>query len=129
MLLTGMFFPSAAQKSSTGPVSKKYPESFTISGTELQDLLSKPARTQVKNKSNKYIDDGTVVKNITSGDMHFLRVKLKYFSTAYLTVQVNGEYSTQVFILSDNKSVSYKGKIENGNVFMTKCDEDEIVSE
>jgi hypothetical protein len=129
LLLMGPAFSSAAQKSSVGTVIKKHPESFAISKAELQDLLSKPANTAVKSRNNKYLDKGMVLKNVTNGDMHFLRVKLNYFSTAYLTVQVNGQYSTQVFILSENKSVFYKGKVEKGDVLMTKCAEDEIVSE
>lgn len=125
LLLTGLAFSSPAQK---GSASRKNPESFTISKAELQELLARRDKAPVKS-SNKYLNQGIVLKNVTNGDMQFVRVKLKYFSTACLTVQVNGVYSTQVFILSDNKSVFYKGKIEKGNVLMTKCAEDEIVSE
>lgn len=67
--------------------------------------------------------------NTLNGDIRFLRIKLDYFKNAFLMIQVNGEYSTQVFILSEDKSVFYKGTIGEKAVVMTKCSEDDIVSE
>jgi hypothetical protein len=46
-----------------------------------------------------------------------------------MMVQVNGEYSTQIFILSDDKTIAYKGKIEREQVTLTKCRRDDILQE
>ena len=67
--------------------------------------------------------------NTKNGDMQLLRIRLNYFPKALLMVQVNGEYSTQVYITSSSKTLSYKGKIEKDRVLLTKCNRDEIVSE
>lgn len=120
-------FSAKAQSSKTAK--KQYPESFTISKAEFDNLFLKKEKEVVKNKSNKYLDKSVVLKNVLNGDMKFLRLKLSYFTNAFMSIQVNGTASTQVFVLSTDKSVSYKGKMNNGSVVMTKCEEDEIVSE
>ena len=67
--------------------------------------------------------------NTKNGDMHFVKLKLTYFPKSYLLIQENGMYSTVIFIMSDDKSVFYKGKIDKEVITMRKCSEDDIVSE
>lgn len=130
VLLLTPGFNALAQNSKTSSVSKKqYPELFTISKSDFDNLFAKKEKAVLKTKDNKYLDKSVVLKNVLNGDMKFLRLKLNYFTNAFLSVQVNGTASTQVFLLSTDKSVSYKGKMDNGSVIMTKCEEDEIVSE
>jgi hypothetical protein len=106
----------------------KYPGTFMISKTEFDQLLSsKPGEKTAL--ANKYLDGSTTMMNSLNGDMKFLKAKLGYFKNAILMIQVNGEYSTQIFIMSEDKSVFYKGKKEKDGVLMTKCSEDDIVSE
>lgn len=121
-----------AQNKKTGSSSqdkKKYPAVFTIDKADFDNLFNKKAKEVISSKNNVYIDKSTVVMNTLNGDTKFMKIRLSYFPKAYLMVQVNGEYSTQVFVLSDDKSVFYKGKMDNGSVAMTKCNEDDIVSE
>lgn len=121
-----------AQKSKVIPVTqtlKKYPDSFTIAKSEFDNLFSKKAKETVTSKTNKYLDKSSVLMNTVNGDTKFLKIKLTYFQNAFLVTQVNGEYSTQVFVLSDDKSVFYKGHMDKGLIIMTKCNEDDIVSE
>lgn len=106
-----------------------YPETFTINKSDFDELFTKKANTNLDLGSNKYLDKSTIEMNTLNGDIKFLRIKLNYFTNAYLLVQINGVYSTQVFVMSKDKSVFYKGKIEKDLVIMTKCGEDEIVSE
>ncbi len=119
-------FAQQSKSTSSGIVS--LPESFTISKKELSDLLGKQEKTTVRTR-NKYLNHAVVVKNVSNGDMRFLRLQLMSIKTGFLTIQVNGTHSTQVFVLSGNKSVFYKGRMEKGSVILTKCEEDEIVSE
>lgn len=132
LLLTSFTIPVAAQtqkKASSKQTVTKQPASFIISKTEFDQLFTKKSNAILTTKSNKYLDKSTVLMNTLNGDTKFLKIKLHYFTKAYLIVQVNGEYSTQVFILSDDKSVFYKGRLDKGIVTMTKCNEDDIVSE
>ena len=80
-------------------------------------------------KENQYLDKAQVMMNTKNGDMTFLKLKLSYFPKSNLMIQVNGSYTTQIFIMSDDKSVFYKGKIEKENIVLKKCAESEIVSE
>lgn len=122
---------SPAQKSRPVTENKqKNPVSFTISKADFDNLFSKKMKETIISKSNKYLDKSSVLMNSLNGDTKFMKIKLSYFTNAFLMVQVNGEYSTQIFILSDDKSVFYKGRIDDkGIVTMTKCNEDDIVSE
>lgn len=132
LLLTSFTIPVAAQtqkKASSKQTVTKQPASFIISKTEFDQLFTKKSNAILTTKSNKYLDKSTVLMNTLNGDTKFLKIKLHYFAKAYLIVQVNGEYSTQVFILSDDKSVFYKGRLDKGILTMTKCNEDDIVSE
>lgn len=119
-----------AQKSKPVNTSQKqYRTSFKITKTEFETLISKKEKDEIKFKNNKFITNSTILLNVLNGDTKFIRLKLSYFSSAYLTIQINGAYSTQVFILSDDKSVFYKGQPQNGGFLMTKCNRDDIVSE
>lgn len=128
--ILSLSLPIAAQKSNSKTQNEKaYPATFTISKSDFDNLFSKKQKEVVETKTNKYLNKSAVLMNTLNGDTKFLKVKLNYFKNAYLMVQVNGEYSTQIFVLSDDKSVFYKGELEKGNVLMTKCNEDDIVSE
>lgn len=109
--------------------SGNYPESFSIQKPELDALLASAPEAVVNIQSNKYLHQALVVMNTKNGDMTFLKLQLSYFKNALLTVQVNGSFSTQVFILSSDKSIFYKGRFEKDLLIMTKCNEDDIVSE
>ena len=113
----------------SNPSDSKNPETFTITKTDFNNLFTKQVNEKVTASKNKYLDNSSVLMNTLNGDMKFMKIKLGYFKNSFLMIQVNGVYSTQIFILSDDKSVFYKGSISNGLVTMTKCDEDEIVSE
>ena len=115
---------------------KAYPSTFNISKAEFDHLFQLEANKPISNKANKYLYRASLVVNTRSGDMRFLKLKLDYFKNAFLTVQVNGSATTQVFILSDDKSVFYKGRFEKNvstgsttKLVMNKCQEGDIVSE
>ncbi len=76
-----------------------------------------------------YLHKSTLLLNTKTGDMQLIKVKLAYFAKAYLMIQFSGTNSTQIFIVSDNKSVFYKGKQDKDVIIMTKCKEDDIVTE
>lgn len=106
-----------------------YPQSFSIGVDELDRLMNTDARNVLSFPKNTYINQSTVELNTKNGDMHFIKLKLAYFAKSYLLIQENGVYSTVVFIMSDDKSVFYKGKRSKDGLNMTKCAEDDIVSE
>lgn len=124
-----LFVQTEAQNTQNKTATTDYPDSFTIRKTDLEALFAKKPRETFSSAKNKYLDQSEVMMNTLNGDMKFLKARLHYFSNAFLLIQVNGEYSTQVFILSDDKSVFYKGRPAEGDFTMNKCDEDEIVSE
>ena len=130
-LLAALFFPhtAAAQNNKSKTTEQKYPASFLISKADLQELLALRQHSVVDKKSNKFLDGSIVMTSTKNGNMQYVRVKLAYFLKAFLNIQVNGADSTQVFIVSDDKSVFYKGRMEKENWVMIKCEEDEIVSE
>jgi len=131
-IMISLLFPLQAQSPASGRApekTKKHPSTFTISKADIDKLFSFKAGEMLVSKKNKYLNRSVVVTNIQNGDTKFLRVQLSYFSSAFLSVQVNGSVSTQVFILSEDKSVSYKGKADGKNYLMSKCDQDEIISE
>jgi len=129
LLLLSFGLGLSAQKPKIAVSAKQTPTSFVISKTDFDKLFTKRTKEVISVKSNKYLDKSSVMMNTLNGDTKFMKIKLSYFKNAYLMVQVNGEYSTQVFILSDDKSVFYKGHMDKGSVTMTKCNEDDIVSE
>ena len=109
--------------------SKKNPETFSISKTDFDKLFTFKSNQVINISQNIYLDKSVSLLNTKNGDMIFLKIKLNYFKKAYLLVQINGSYSTQIFILSDDKSIFYKGKLSSTGLLMTKCLEEEIVSE
>jgi len=120
-----------AQSSRHGTVKKagrQYPKSFTVSKADFDSLFGLEKDQAVKS-ANVYLAKSVMLMNSRNGDIRFLRLKLQYFKNAFLMIQVNGGYSTQIFILSDDKSVFYKGAITENGVVMTRCSEDDIVSE
>ena len=129
LFVTAVMNLSGQNSSPVKKSAKKYPASFSISKSEIEKLFSYKAGETVVTKSNKYLNKSNVVMNTQNGDTRFLRIRLNYFAKSYLTVQINGTQSTQVFVLSDDKSVSYKGKPDRENYVMNKCDEEEIISE
>lgn len=128
LLLLCMTAQAQAKKNTARP-GRNYPASFRIQTSELDALLSRSPNSTITSRANRYLRRGVVVANTASGDMRFLKLKLDYFKNAFLTVQVNGSFSTQVFILSTDKSVFYKGSFEDGQLVMSACHEDDIVSE
>lgn len=132
LLLISFCIPLDAQKKKTQTAkqaSVKNPTTFVISKTDFDQLFAHKGNELIASKTNKYLDKSTVQMNTVNGDTKFMKIKLAYFPKSYLMIQVNGDYSTQVFVLSDDKSVFYKGKMDKGTVTMTKCNEDDIVSE
>ena len=107
----------------------KYPESFTISRADFDNFFNYKNNDVLNTPANKYIDKSVLLLHTNNGDMQFLKLKLSYFPKALLMIQVNGIHSTQVFLLSDDKSLSYKGKVDKDVVTLAKCRQDEIVSE
>jgi hypothetical protein len=114
---------------SFGQKAGKAPQNFTISDKELTVLLSARPETAVSFPGNPFLDKAVSVKNVRNGDMQFVRLKLSYFRNAYLNIQVNGVYTTQAFILSDEGSAFYKGEVKDGQLSMEKCSKDDIVVE
>lgn len=105
------------------------PQQFTIEKQLFGQLLEMPAGSEISAPANQYLDGSTVELNTLNGDMHFVRVRLKYFTGSYLLVQVNGIYTTQVFVMGKDSPVHYKGTITDGAVVMEKCSKDDIVNE
>jgi hypothetical protein len=114
--------PAAAQKSAA-------PEKFSISDKEILTILSTKAENKLSMPANPYINNALAVRNVRTGDIHYVRLKLVYFKDAYLTVQENGKYTTQVFVMSESGAVFYKGELKEGVVSMEKCSKDDIVVE
>ncbi|MBX3163917.1 MAG: hypothetical protein KF900_05510 [Bacteroidetes bacterium] len=121
-------FGCHAQNTKTGTIKNEVPETFTISKNDINSLLSHKADDVIAN-NNKYLDKAQVQVVSTSGDMTSMRLKMDYIANAFLFVQVNGAFSTQVFVTTSDKSVFYKSEEKNGNFVLTKCDEEDIISE
>lgn len=120
---------NAQSKKTLSKKTSRYPENFSISKSDFDKLFTLSKNQLLNFSNNKYIDKSVLELNTQNGDMQLLRIKLNYFPKAVLMVLVNGVYSTQVYITSSDKSLSYKGKIEQEQVLLTKCNRDEIVSE
>jgi hypothetical protein len=101
---------------------------FTLPRAEFDKLYAMETGQAIVSPATR-LHKGKIMLNTKNGDMQFVRVKLASIPHAYLVVQVNGVYTTQTFVLSDNHSISYKGSIGEREVRYTRCDEDEIVSE
>jgi hypothetical protein len=122
---------TAAQQNSNQVISNsnQFPKSFIITKANFDQLFLLKKGDQVVNTTNKYLQGSSLLMNTKNGDMKFLNLKLNYFKNANLMIQVNGTASTQAFIQSADKSVFYKGRFENENLVMEKCQENEILSE
>jgi hypothetical protein len=129
LIVNSTFMFAQSAKASPSKVRQSNPSSFMISKAEFEELLGMKVAERVNTRENKYLNGSVLLMNSLNGDIRFLKIKLSFFRNAYLLVQVNGEYSTQVFVMSEDKSVFYKGRMDNGNVMMQKCNEDDIVSE
>ena len=128
-LLINCFDANAQKAKGKATHNKSYPATFTINKAEFDNLFTYKNNEVITEKTNQYLEGSVLLMNTLNGDMRFLKLKLDYFKNGFMLVQVNGVYSTQVFIMTDDKSVFYKGKFEKGNLIMSKCSEDEIVSE
>ena len=124
VLIAAVAYPQSSRKSP-----KRHPDTFTVSRADFDRLYTAKAGQVIPAASSRQLHNGKVLINTRNGDMQFIRMKLSAIPKAYLVVQVNGSFSTQTFILTDDHSISYKGAIAGKQVTFTKCDEDEIVSE
>ncbi|MDI1355379.1 MAG: hypothetical protein PSX36_10695 [bacterium] len=128
IILAGLSLSGQSSKSAKNNV-KKYPATFFISKVEIDKIATYKAGEVIALKKNKYLNKAELLLNTKNGDTKYMRLKLRYFANSYLTIQVNGEYSTQIFVLSDDKSIFYKNKVEGEGFIMSKCAEEEIISE
>ncbi|MCC6372223.1 MAG: hypothetical protein IT236_14560 [Bacteroidia bacterium] len=117
------------KKRSTKKNTSTYPQSFTISKAEFDAIMATEVNAAISMPDNKYVDKSKVIIHTHNGDMQFVKVNLNYFPKSGLMIQVNGEYSTQIFLLSDDKTLSYKARVDKELITLTKCTRDEIVSE
>jgi len=128
LLIVGMGFGGYAQNS-INVAGNEIPESFFIEKNELNQLLSLKTNEMLIESKNKYINRSVLQMISAAGDMKSLKLKLDYFPNAYLFVQINGSFSTQIFVMTDDKSVFYKSDEKEKKFVMNKCSEDEIISE
>ena len=129
-VFTHLNLPAQRVKATTSKnTDRKCPTTFLISKSEFDNLFSHKVNETINAKTNKYLDKSNILVSTINGDMRFMKIKLNYFANAFLMIQINGSYSTQIFILSEDKSVFYKGKPDKNDFIMTKCSENEIVSE
>lgn len=122
-------FGCRAQNLKSADTKKGIPETFVISKNDINNLLSHNAEDVITDSKNQYINNSQVQMVSASGDMKSMRVKMSYFSNANLFIQVNGSFSTQVFVMSEDKSFFYTGVEKDDNYVMTKCTEEDIISE
>mgnify|MGYP006927912742 CR=1 FL=1 len=105
------------------------PVIFTIEQTEFESLFNYKSGEVIRCQKNKYIDKSVMELNTRNGNMQLLRIKSAYFAKSLLMVQVSGQLSVQVFIVSTDKKTFYRGKTERGKVTMSRCKEEDIVTE
>ena len=118
-----------SKKVNSKKTTTKYPESFTISKADYDRLFTLKENESIKTAGNKYLDKAVLELHSNNGDMQLLRIRMNYFPKSNLMIQVNGEHSTVVFLLSDDKTISYKGKLIKEVLTLVKCSREEIVSE
>lgn len=126
VLLTCSFVSYSQSKSQN--IQKSYPNSFTISNSELNKLF-KVKETKKVSVKNKYLSGSIVLINNSVGDNKQLKLQLKYFPNAHLIIQINGNDSKILYIASSDDSIFYNSKIDKETIIMTKCTKDDIVSE
>lgn len=117
------------KKAASKKSSPRYPESFTISSQVYDVIMNTKVNELITSTENKYINKAKVVMHSNNGDMQFVSLRLSYFAKSNLLIQVNGEHSTKIFLMSDDKTLSYNAKLGDGVITFTKCSRDEIVSE
>ncbi len=108
--------------------SKKYPASFEITNSMFDKLFTLKQGSKVSGR-NKCLKGSVVETNSSAGDNKQLKLKLSYFMNASMIIQVNGKDTKQIFILSSDDSVFYKGIFKEQKIIMTKCEKDDILSE
>lgn len=108
---------------------RQIPDSISISKNDFENLFKYKANTIVKSNTNSYLNNAVVLLNNKFGSNKQLKLKLENFPTSYLIVQVNGDDSILIFIISDDKSVFYKNKNYADKFVLVKCAEDDIISE
>lgn len=128
LLMLALFSQAQTKKSKTTQVSPK-PESFVIERGDFEKLFNYKAGEVIRSQTNKYLDKSLMELNTQNGDMQLLRIKPAYFSKSLLMVQVSGQQSIQVFIISTDKKTFYRGKSDKGRVTMSRCKEEDIVTE
>jgi hypothetical protein len=128
VFVTGAF-QAQNKKKSSALAEREQPSSFMISMEDFDNLLKETENSVIKNKGNKYLDGAIVTTSTTNGDMRYMKIRLAYFRNAHLNIQINGTDSRQAFILSDDKSLAYKGRFETANLVMVKTEADAIISE
>lgn len=104
------------------------PEKFVIEEKEFERLLSSSKNSTFKTK-NVYLNNSFISLNTKIGDNTQLKVKLSYFKKAYLIIQINGNDSRQIFIVSDDNSVFYSGEFKENKIIMTQCKKDDLFVE
>lgn len=104
------------------------PEKFEIEEKEFERLLSSSKNSTFKTK-NVYLNNSFISLNTKIGDNTQLKVKLSYFKKAYLIIQINGNDSRQIFIVSDDNSVFYSGEFKENKIIMTQCKKDDLFVE
>ncbi len=113
----------------TAKTKSKYPTSFSIDKTSVDQLFALKANDLVKDKINRYINGSKVLLSSSYKENKQLKLKLSYFKNAELLVQINGKDSKIVYITSSDNSVFYNAKETEKGFTMTLCQKDDIVSE
>lgn len=123
--MSQLFF---AQKNKSDKATK-YPTSFTIELKELDQLFSSKANKTFRSRSNVYLNKSVVLINSSYKENKQLKLKLSFFKNAELYVQINGNDSKIIYILSSDDSVFYNSKIENNQIVLTQCKKDDILTD
>lgn len=111
------------------PTNRLVPDSISISKTAFDNLFNYKENDTIRKCSNAYLNDAVVLLNRKFEENRQLKLKLDYFTKSYLIVQVNGDDSILIFIISDDKSIFYKNNIYANKFVLVKCSEDDIISE
>lgn len=123
--MSQLFF---AQKNKSDKATK-YPTSFTIELKELDQLFASKANKTFRSRSNVYLNKSVVLINSSYKENKQLKLKLSFFKNAELYVQINGNDSKIIYILSSDDSVFYNSKIENNQIVLTQCKKDDILTD
>ncbi len=127
LLCIGLYQLGSAQQNNG--TTRDVPADFTITAQQLQQILQAPAGNELQVKNNPIVNQATVLRNISNGDMQFVRIQLRYYPHAFINVQVNGVYSTFAFLIDEEQKLYYKGELNNDAIVLKKCEKDDIVVE